>query len=64
VEGQGLALTIKGLEQDWLAQCQFKGLGGVSFFLQHGSSVRWHFKSQLDLTTSVVHRYKIADKRR
>jgi len=40
-----LAFSIKGLEQGWLAQCQFKVTGWVSYL-----SAAWHFSvlSQLN----------------
>jgi len=62
-----LAFTIKGLEQGWLAQCQFNVTGwGYHVYLRHGTSVCWHTKTQLesgpltsDLTTTVVHSFKL-----
>jgi len=59
-----LAFTIKGLEQGWLAQSQFKVTGrGIMFICgMHGSLVCWHIKIWLesgpvtaDLTTTVIH---------
>jgi len=39
-----LAFTIKGLEQGWMAQCQFNHV-----YLWHGTSVCWYFKTGLSL---------------
>jgi len=59
-----LAFTIKGLEQGWLAQCQFSV--GYHVYLRYGTSVCWYLKTRLksgpvtaDLTTTVVHNSKL-----
>jgi len=54
-----LVFTINGLEQGWLAQCQFKVTGwgimficGMVFRLESGPVTA-------DLTTTVIHNYKL-----
>jgi len=64
-----LAFTIKGLEQGWLAQCQFKVTGwGILFIcamvLQCVGTVKAglsldQLHCTLDLTTTVGHKYKL-----
>jgi len=38
--------TIEGLEQDWLAQCQYNVTGwGITFICDMFTSIGWHIKS-------------------
>jgi len=60
-----LLFTIKGQEQDWLAQCQFKMTGWGIMFICGMVLVYWQLKTRLEsgpvtaeLTTTVVHRYE------